>query len=157
MTTPDREQDGLFMRGAAVVGGLDSEFYDEERQREVWNEASAVGLQLTSLLGLGASAAMLWIVGRPAQPYALVLVLVVSIPSVVTMCYAHRLGVEIPGWAQLGRWRLLMAAVLGLLNVILWVSSTTSSFGGALAGLGVLVVAAVIAGGTAWRKRRVGP
>lgn len=32
-----------FVRAAAVVGDLDSPFSAEERDRDVWNEASAVG------------------------------------------------------------------------------------------------------------------
>lgn len=35
--------DGVFMPVAAVLGDLDRPFYAEERERDVWNEASAVG------------------------------------------------------------------------------------------------------------------
>ncbi len=31
----------LFVRAAAAVGDLGNPFYDEERQREVWNEAAS--------------------------------------------------------------------------------------------------------------------
>jgi hypothetical protein len=35
-----------FVRVAAVIGDLSNPFYGEERQRDVWNEASAVALQV---------------------------------------------------------------------------------------------------------------
>ena len=34
------------MRAAAVIGDLSNPFHREERQRDAWNEASAVGLQV---------------------------------------------------------------------------------------------------------------
>ncbi len=34
------------VRSAELIGDLGNPFYAEERQRDVWNEASAVGLQL---------------------------------------------------------------------------------------------------------------
>lgn len=33
------------MKAMRFVGDLDDDFYKDERQRDVWNEASAVGLQ----------------------------------------------------------------------------------------------------------------
>ncbi|MBK5221936.1 MAG: hypothetical protein JJE52_03485 [Acidimicrobiia bacterium] len=39
-------RDTLFMRTAARIGDLGSPLYDEERRRDVWNEASAVGFQI---------------------------------------------------------------------------------------------------------------
>ena len=35
-----------FVRAARFVGDLGNPFYEEERQRDVWNEACAFGLQL---------------------------------------------------------------------------------------------------------------
>ena len=55
-------------RAAKVVGDLDHPFYEEERQRDVWNEASAVGFQ-TVLWGAMASACgMVWIGCAPLIP-----------------------------------------------------------------------------------------
>lgn len=45
VTTP-RPDDGFFDRVTARIGDLDDPFYAEERDRDVWNEASAVGFQL---------------------------------------------------------------------------------------------------------------
>jgi len=54
---------GLFGRAARVVGDLDHPFYAEERRREVWNEAPAVGLQTLLWGALGLACAMAWIGG----------------------------------------------------------------------------------------------
>lgn len=59
----ETERDGWFVRAAAAVGDLGNPFYREERRRDVWNEASAVGFQLMLWLGLAAAAAMIWIAG----------------------------------------------------------------------------------------------
>jgi hypothetical protein len=64
------DRDGWFVKAAATIGDLDNPFYRKERQRVVWNEASAVGLQLMLWLGLGTAAAMVWLDGTPALPYA---------------------------------------------------------------------------------------
>lgn len=59
-----------FMRAEAAVGDLGSSFYDEERRRDVWNEASAVDVQLTLWLGLVVANAMVWLGGTDGLPYA---------------------------------------------------------------------------------------
>lgn len=84
-----------FFRAAALVGDLSSPFYGEERRRDVWNEASAVGLQLVVWLSLTTAAAILWIGSAEAVPYALVLLAVVGLPSLVSISYARRLDVSI--------------------------------------------------------------
>ena len=43
MSTVDADRSpSWFIRTAAVIGDLSNPFYGEERQRDVWNEASAV-------------------------------------------------------------------------------------------------------------------
>ena len=59
-------QDGWFVKVAGVVGDLGNPFYREERHRDVWNESSAVGLQLVLWAGLGAAVAMVWLGGAGA-------------------------------------------------------------------------------------------
>lgn len=68
----ETKRDSWFVRAAAAVGDLGNLFYREERRRDVWNEASAVGFQLMLWLGLAAAAAMIWIGGPPALPYVVV-------------------------------------------------------------------------------------
>ncbi len=46
----------VFMKAARTIGDLDDEFYHDERQRDVWNEASAVGFQLAQWAALAGAA-----------------------------------------------------------------------------------------------------
>ncbi len=48
---PDRSHT-WFVRAATVIGDLSNPFYREERQRDVWNEAAAVALQVILWLSL---------------------------------------------------------------------------------------------------------
>ena len=138
--TPARPS--MFMRAATVVGDLDSPFYDEERQRDVWNEASAVTYQLTLWLGLVAANAMIWVGGADGRPYALATAAVVTLPSIVLLGYAERLGVPAdrpehrrPG-ALLAATGLLTALVAGL--ALTYTPSTGGGFaGGFSSGLAV--------------------
>ena len=86
---------------------LDNPIYGEERQRDVWNEASAVGLQVVLWLSLAAATAMVWLGGAPALPYAATVLAVVSVAAAVTGLYAHRLGVRVDDPRGLLRLRML--------------------------------------------------
>ncbi|MBN9757044.1 hypothetical protein Ae406Ps2_1879c [Pseudonocardia sp. Ae406_Ps2] len=112
----EMKRDSWFVRAAAAVGDLGNPFYREERRRDVWNEASAVGFQLMLWLGLAAAGAMIWIGGPPALPYVLVVIGVVGVPSLVSSIYAARLGVRATEGARMSWWR--MAPVLVLLLVM---------------------------------------
>ncbi len=106
-------RNGWFLRAAGVVGDLDHPFYEEERQRDVWNEACAVGLQVALWLGLALAAAMVWLGGATALPYALaVFALLAGVTSWVTVSYAQRLGVRVEDPAGLLRLRLVPYLVL---------------------------------------------
>jgi hypothetical protein len=96
MSTHDEtgHRDDAFMRAAARIGDFGNPFYDEERRRDVWNEASAVGLQLCLWLGLASATVALWVVGGDALPYVFTLLGVVGLAGIVTIGYAERLGVE---------------------------------------------------------------
>jgi len=83
-----------FIRWAAVVGDFGSPFFDEERQRDVWKEASAVGLQAMVWLTSVISAAALWIGGERALPYALAMVFTMTTGALVTVRYAGHRGVQ---------------------------------------------------------------
>lgn len=67
----DVGEQGVFMRVASAIGDLGSPFYDEERQRDVWNEASAVGFQAMLWSSLVAANVMIWVGGAAASPYTL--------------------------------------------------------------------------------------
>jgi hypothetical protein len=100
-------RDGWFVTAAETIGDLDNPFYDEERQRDVWNMASAIGLQVALWLGNAAAAGMTWIDGAEALPYAAAMLVVVASASAVTMAYAARLGVRFDDTARVLRLRLI--------------------------------------------------
>ena len=68
-----------FVRLAHVVGNFGNPFYAEERQRDVWNEASAFGFQLVLWCALVVSTGAVWVVGATAVPYACVAMLLVGL------------------------------------------------------------------------------
>ena len=107
-----------FVRMAAVVGDLSSPFYREERQRDVWNEASAVGLQVLLWLNLLAATAAVWIVGANALPYVYALLAMVGVAGWIAIIYAWSLGVDVqdPKWMSWPRTvpLLVVAVALGL-------------------------------------------
>ncbi len=86
---------GWFVRAAAVIGDLSNPFYQEERPRDVWNEASAVALQVVLVLSLLAETAAVWIIGADALPYVYALLVIVGIASWVAILYARSLGVNV--------------------------------------------------------------
>lgn len=106
-----------FVRAASVVGDLDSPFYDEERDRDVWNEATAIGFQML-LWGVPlVAAASLWIVGAAALlPIGLLVGLWIA-SGIVVLAYAQRFGVDPNDRTSLisGR-HAMFYAVLGLLG-----------------------------------------
>jgi hypothetical protein len=62
--------DDAFTRATHLVADFDSPFYDEERQRDVWNEASAIGFQTMTWGALALAGAMAWIGGGPQIGWA---------------------------------------------------------------------------------------
>jgi hypothetical protein len=107
---------GWFMRAAAVIGDLSNLFYQEERQRDVWNEASAVALQVLLWLSWLAATAAVWIIGAPALPYAWALLAMIGIAGWVAILYARSLDVDATD-SQWIRWPRLIPylALWGLL------------------------------------------
>lgn len=147
--SPDQEtvvRDGWFVRAAEVVGDLGNPFYREERQREVWNEACAVGLQVVLWLGAGAATAMVWLRGAPALPYVVALLSVLGVASTVSVLYARALGVRADEAARVLRLRLVpYAALLTLLLVGAMRAAPPDGFGGGFfRGMAVGAMAAVL-------------
>ena len=147
---------GWFVRTAGRIGDLGSPFYDEEHQRDVWNEASAVGFQLLLWLLPVAAVISVWVGGATAIPYALVMFFASGLTSWVVIAFARARGVDM-GSAEgvtLLRWRLLTYLVLlGAFCTGVVRATPESSFGrGASWGLlvgAVLGIAAVV-----WSQRR---
>lgn len=122
---------GWFVRAGAAIGDLGSPFYREERQRDVWNEASAVGLQVTLWLALAAATGMVWLGGATGLPYAATLFCVVGVASWITLLYAGALGVTIDDAALL---RLRLVPYLALVVLFLVGAARVAPSGGFLGG-----------------------
>jgi hypothetical protein len=132
-------QDDWFVRAAGVVGDLGNPFYREERERDVWNEASAVGLQLVLWLGLAAAAGMVWLGGSSALPYATVVFAILGASSGVGVLYAHRLGVRVSATGRVLRLRLVPYLALVVLFMVGALRDAPSSGVGASFVLGMAV------------------
>jgi hypothetical protein len=104
------------VRVAAFLGDLGNPFYREERQRDVWNEASAVALQVVVVLSLLAETAAVWIIGADALPYVYALLGIVGIAGWIAILYARSLGVNAEDPLRMWRPRMIpYLAVLALL------------------------------------------
>ena len=160
----DEERDGSsrgwFLRAAAFVGDFGHPFYAEERQRDVWNEACAFGLQLTIWTALLAGTATVWVVGAPAVPFVMATLALVGFTSWATLLYATRLGVTLTGPDQVVRFRLVpYLAVSLLLAVGAWRATPGGSgfFSGFLTGtvVGLVGTIALVAIGALRQRRRL--
>jgi hypothetical protein len=119
VSTADADRSsGWFIRAAAVIGDLSNPFYREERQRDVWNEASVVALQVLLSLNLLAATGAVWLVGADALPSVYALVAMVGIAGGIAILYPWSLGVHVED-RQWVSWRRLVPlfVVAGLLAV----------------------------------------
>jgi hypothetical protein len=107
-----------FLRAARVIGDFSNPFYEEERHRDVWNEASAFGFQLLLITALLFSTVCIWLVGRPALPYVQAGVVLTGVISGATILYAQRLGVDVLQPQRLNRARMIPLAVLVVVLVV---------------------------------------
>ena len=148
-------RDGWFVSAAAAVGDLGNPFYDEERRRDVWNEASAVGFQLMLILGLAATAGFLLVGGAAAMPYAQVMVGVIGLASLITIGYAVRLGVNPAEATRVNRWRLVLVLVL-LALVVIGMLRATRMEPDTVWGMATGLLTVVVFGGllSVWWRRR---
>ncbi|MGU3583810.1 DUF2029 domain-containing protein [Rhodococcus sp. C26F] len=107
----------VFVKTARFIGDLDDEFYRDERQRDVWNEASAVGFQLSLWIALVAAALLPWLADRPGAWTALGILVAWFVVSIVTQLYARQRDVDLYATAKLWRPRNAAAAALYLVGV----------------------------------------
>jgi hypothetical protein len=147
-----------FVRAAAVIGDLSNPFYREERQRDVWNEASAVAFQVLIWLHLSAATAVVWIVGADALPYVYTLIAMIGVASWIAILYATSLGVRVDSPQRMARGRMVPALVLVVLLVVGMVraqADRTDIDASTIAGMitGIAVVLVLFAAGT-WLARR---
>jgi len=109
--------DDALARATSAIADLDNPFYAEERQREVWNEASAVGFQTMLWGGIALAGAMAWIGGRPQIGWAAGLLGVIGVASLLSLGHANRLGVTGREDARVNRPRTYLFGVLYLATI----------------------------------------
>nr|WP_296776542.1 DUF2029 domain-containing protein [Rhodococcus sp. (in: high G+C Gram-positive bacteria)] len=105
----------VFIKALRVVGDLDDEFYDDERQRDVWNEASAIGFQLFSWTATIGAAILPWLAGVTGAWISLGILITTTVISVLTIGYARSRNVDIYTASRV--WRLRGFVVSALLLV----------------------------------------
>lgn len=101
-----------FTKTMRFVGDLNDEFYDDERQRDVWNEASAVGFQLFIWASLLAGAVLPWVAGRTGSWIAIGVIIVYLSISFAVLAYSRSRGLDMHTSQKLARPR--VALLLGL-------------------------------------------
>jgi hypothetical protein len=104
----------VFDKAAKVVGDLDSPFYAEERQRDVWNEASAVAFQLLLWGGLVLACAMAWFAPLSARPWTFAWMMLLGVGGLAATLYANRHGVKGNEGVTMLRPRVFLGAALGV-------------------------------------------
>jgi hypothetical protein len=135
VSTADAGRPGnWFVRAAAVIGDLSNPFYREERQRDVWNEASAVALQVLLWLNLLAATAVIWIVGADALPYVYGMLIMVGLAGWIAILYSWSLGVDVQDSTWVSWSRVVPLAVLAVLAGALAIGMVRASGGGASVG-----------------------
>ena len=140
-----------FVRVAQFVGDFGNPFYEEERQRDVWNEACAFGLQLLLWSTLGALAVLVWVVGEPSIRYAQGALVLLGAVCLLTIGYAHRLGVRVTDASRMVRLRMVpYVALLAVLLIGMARASTDSR--GFVVGAATGALVALLA--LAWAARR---
>lgn len=161
-----RAGDGAtFDRFATRVGHLDSPFYDEERERDVWNEASAVAFQLLLWSIPLVATAVMWVGGAGVLAPVGVMMLPWLAAAAMALVYAYRQGVDpanhrafSPGrlWAWAGVQAALGAGILraGLQLEPVGVGERFARGAAEGAGVGLMVVGLVMAAVTYWLRRR---
>ena len=148
-------QSSPFVRAARFVGDFGNPFYEEERHRDVWNEACAFGFQLALVSALLFSTACIWLVGRPALPYVQMGLGIAGAISWATILYAQRLGVDVLQPQRLQRARMVPMAVLLVVLVagMLRASGSTSPWSWSTAA-GAVTGFALAAGALALARQR---
>ena len=102
-------------RALRWIGDLDHPFYDDERNRFIWYEASAIAFQMFLLANLATAGLMLWIGGSDALPYALAVLAVNTIVAITGVQYANRRYAEYtPRKTDFTRSRGVFSVALGL-------------------------------------------
>lgn len=138
---------GPFIKAMRFVGDLDDEFYDDERQRDVWNEASAIGFQLFAWTALISAAILPWVAGRTGAWVGLGILVVSTLINYATAGYSALRGVNLYTASKLIRVRAIVVGVLlatGYISVLVTLQPSVYSQASSWAGG---VVGAILGGG----------
>jgi len=144
-----------------VIGDLDHPHYQDERQRFVWYEASAIGFQLLLLLNLAMVGIVLLVMGQSAYWSMFAIIIPTGIAAVVTAAYTKKRGAYYsPQSSDFKRARGVIGVAVGLLYLAGFVRVAIGNWEGeltfaAIAGMltGFVVVGAII-GGAFWLAAR---
>ncbi|OZC97342.1 hypothetical protein CH275_24640 [Rhodococcus sp. 06-235-1A] len=148
-----------FVRAARFVGDLDDEFYADELQRDIWNEASAVGFQSLLWIGLITGAVLPFAAGVTGAWVAIGVIVALLVVAYVVVGYARARGIDMYTVQELRRPRLAVGAVLYFLGfggagIRLLVHYGGGSFGSVLFGAAIGVPLGLAAGVIGIRNRR---
>ncbi|MFM1723861.1 DUF2029 domain-containing protein [Rhodococcus sp. PAM 2766] len=150
----------VFVKAMRVTGGLDDEFYRDERQRDVWNEASAVGYQLFLWVGLVAAAVLPWAAGTTGAWIGLGLLLESVVITTCTLAFARHRRVDPRETGKLLTPRAVLAlalyltGALGIIGRLLTPSSDDPSATWAGVAVGMVVGGTAAAIGLRAKRRR---
>jgi uncharacterized 2Fe-2S/4Fe-4S cluster protein (DUF4445 family) len=148
-----------FLKAARVVADLDDDFYHDERQRDVWNEASAVGFQLFQWCALAVGAILPWVAGRAGAHIAIGVLATWFVLSMVTIAYARAQDVDVYATAKTLRPRTVFAVVLylaGVAGIYVELANPVGYDSATWAGMavGAFVGAGAVAAVLVWVRRR---
>lgn len=136
-----------FVRLMSAIADFSHPFYAEERQRQVWNEAQTVGMQLTLWLGLILANVMVWTGDREVAAYAVALVALLVVVSLAIAGYAKQLAVKGASQLAVHPERIVLYLILYLgfvIGAVVKLAGRTIQ-GPTVAGLAVGMVAGVAA------------
>lgn len=147
------------MKAMRFVGDLDDDFYKDERQRDVWNEASAVGFQFAYWITLIAAALLPWVAGRTGAWISLGLVIGWFVCSMVVLRYAQAHDVDVYASMKGLQPRSLVAGSVYLIALIGVVAQLVAHPGDGIAtwagaGVGALLGATAAALGVKLHQQR---
>ena len=101
-----------FTKAARFVGDLDDDFYADELQRDIWNEASAVGFQSLLWIGMIVGAVLPFAAGVTGAWVALGIFVALTAVANVVLAYARARGIDMYTSQELRRARIALAGVL---------------------------------------------
>lgn len=105
-----------FTKAARFVGDLDDDFYADELQRDIWNEASAVGFQSLLWIGMIVGAVLPFAAGVTGAWVALGIFVALLTVANVVVGYARARGIDMYTSQKLRRSRIGVLVVLYLVG-----------------------------------------